>query len=106
MWSVRYGNPLRLLWRVTFHQLVDCRYVDAAYRSVWQMFILLQMQTYGLCTLIGRHPVAWVQFYPGFADFFRVAVSPAAFGPHQMGPKPCLGHTSAPRAPGNVGSQQ
>ena len=31
------------------------------------------------------HPVAWVQIYPGFADFFRVAFSPAAFGPHQMG---------------------
>jgi len=29
MRSVRDGNALRLLWRVTFHQLVHCRYVDA-----------------------------------------------------------------------------
>ena len=39
MRSVRHGNALWLLWRVTFHQLVDCRFADATYRSVWQMFI-------------------------------------------------------------------
>ena len=44
MRSVRHGNALRLLWRVTFHQLVHCRYVDAGYRSVSQMFILLQTE--------------------------------------------------------------
>jgi len=43
MRSVRHGNALRLVWRVTFHQLVHCRYVDAGYCFVSQMFILLQL---------------------------------------------------------------
>ena len=36
------------------------------------------------------HPVAGVQFYPGFAHFFRVAFSPAAFGPQGWGLNPTL----------------
>ena len=51
------------------------------------------------------HPIKGVQFYSGFANVFRVALRPAAFHTHRMGPKPRFGRTSEAGTWGGVDQQ-